>query len=194
MANNFWEYFLAIEFELANTTRFVEFNEDNYETYSIEFARILLSASSEVDVLCKRLCLNIDSSLSPNEIHIDDYRRIITTKYTKLNTIEVLIPRYELTLKPWEEWKENNNNKNPSWWSDYNKVKHHRDDNFSKANLINAIDSVSGLFAIVLYLYRSENNEAKLFPNPQLLTLKRAPGKLLISGEYGLPDFSKIVF
>ena len=103
------------------------------------------------------------------------------------HTIEVLIPRYDLIIKPWENWSSNNI---PSWWSDYNKVKHHRDDNFSKANLFNAINSVSGLFAIVLYLYQTEKGKNYILsPYPQILTLDKRPASLGARATYGLPDF-----
>lgn len=110
MAYKFWEYFLVIERDLTNTTRFVEPNLDNFGTYSVEFARILLAASSEVDVLCKRLCSLVAASSSAE--NINDYCRIITNRYPKFTTIEVLIPRYELLRSPWEDWKAY---KNPKW-------------------------------------------------------------------------------
>jgi len=39
-----WNYFFAIEDDLATLSRYVEFHEDNFTTYSIEIARILMTA------------------------------------------------------------------------------------------------------------------------------------------------------
>ena len=51
-----WQYLIAIESDLENTARYVEVAEDNFGTYSVEYSRILLSASSEIDVISKSVC------------------------------------------------------------------------------------------------------------------------------------------
>lgn len=185
----FWEFFLAIESDLAKTTRFVEFHKDNFKTYSVEFARILLSASSEVDVLFKELCSIIDPNKNyyGRKITIKDYRECITSRYPKFHAIEVLIPQYDLTRKPWKEWPRNSG-VNPSWWDSYNNVKHHRNTKYNEANLENAIDSVAALFALVLYFLRVKYNETFPTPIPKILELKKNPHYLADHG-YGLPDF-----
>jgi hypothetical protein len=186
MSFKFWEFFLAIESDLAKTTRFVEFNEYNFKTYSVEFARILLSASSEVDVLCKELC----SIINPNKPYekINHYRECITYHYPKFYTFEVLIPQYDLIRHPWEEWPPNSKT-NPSWWKSYTDVKHHRVNKFKEANLKNAIDSVAGLFSLVLYLLRVKENEDSPYPRPKILDLRLRPKYLMCEDGYGLPDF-----
>lgn len=63
--SHYWQYFLAIEQSLRETARFVDFSKDNLDTYSIEFARILLTAGSEIDVICKMLCKQIDTTKNP---------------------------------------------------------------------------------------------------------------------------------
>ena len=177
-----WQYFLAIESDLEATSRFVEFSQKNYATYSIEFARILLSSGSEVDVVAKALC-----GIKPNgnRKDINDYRKIITKNYPKFHTFEVSLPRYGLAIKPWEGWSGNN----PSWWTLYNKVKHQRDIYFEKANLENALLSVGGLFALVLYYYKDHLSEPDFFwPSfPKLMVIPGAPD-LVRYGEWQLPD------
>ena len=46
-----WNYFLAIEKDLEHLSRYIEFSDANLGTYSIELTHLLLSASSEVDVV-----------------------------------------------------------------------------------------------------------------------------------------------
>jgi hypothetical protein len=187
---NFWEFFLAIEGDLTKTTRFVEFNEENFKTYSVEFARILLSASSEVEVLFKELCSIIKHNESPEKIknmNMKSLQEIITTKYPKFYTIEVLIPQYDIVRKPWKEWAPNSD-RIPQWWNSYNNVKHYRGEHYSEANLENAIDSVAALFAVVLYFLREKDNKDFPTPFPKILELKKSPGYLADHG-YGLPDF-----
>ncbi|MBI1210460.1 MAG: hypothetical protein GC190_03280 [Alphaproteobacteria bacterium] len=45
------ELFLVLEADLERLSRFVEFTPDNYDSYSVETARILMAAAAEVDVV-----------------------------------------------------------------------------------------------------------------------------------------------
>ena len=161
-----WEYFLAIESDLNRATRFVEFSPDNFGVYSIEFTHILLSSSSEVDVVAKALC----NEVNPSSTHenINDYRKTIVSKFPRFSQTKVSVPRYGLALQPWEIWK--NDEGNPGWWRSYNEVKHGRNIHYKKANLENALNAVAGLFCLVLFLYRKVNSSNRLVPVPQLLS------------------------
>jgi hypothetical protein len=55
-----WNYFLALERDLEVVSRYVEFTDDNNETYSIELAHLLFAAASEADVIAKLLCKQLD--------------------------------------------------------------------------------------------------------------------------------------
>lgn len=146
-----WNYFLAIEKNLETVSRFVEFADDNKETYSIEFAYLLLSASSEVDVILKQFCKLLDNSTSPD--NINQYRAIIKQNCPRFANEEIVIERYGLKYKPWINWVEDNN---PIWWNSYNKVKHERNTYFNKANLQNTVNAVGGLLIAVLYFYKHQ--------------------------------------
>lgn len=49
-----WNYFLALERDLELVTRYVEFSQQNFGVYSIEFAPPFFAASAEVDVVAKQ--------------------------------------------------------------------------------------------------------------------------------------------
>ena len=145
-----WDYFLAIEADLINASRYVEFNEENFSTYSIEFVHLLLAASSEVDVVAKMLCKKIDKSRRPRKI--DSYRDIIVGPFPNLPTFEAQIPKHNLTsLTPWENWQDEKTS--PLWWRSYNNVKHQRNEKFSDANLKNVLNAFAGLFCLLNYYY-----------------------------------------
>ena len=55
-----WSYYMSLEDDLIETSRYVEICEDNFDTYSTRFTRLMLSAASEVDVVAKILCGQID--------------------------------------------------------------------------------------------------------------------------------------
>lgn len=158
-----WNYFLALDSEVENLSRYIEFTTDNFKTYSIELTRFLLSVASEVDVVAKLLCNRVDPTAKAH--NITDYRNILNSKFPKIRDMKILIPRYGLELIPWDNWK---NDKSPDWWSAYNDVKHQRDINFKKANLNNTLNSISGLLCLLLYYYKDEAKNGALIPNPNL--------------------------
>lgn len=144
-----WNYFLAIEKDLENISRYIEFANANLETYSIELTHILLSASSEVDVVMKQLCSLLDPSSQTG--NIDDYRSVIQATLPSLITEEISIERYGLKFKPWINW---NGTTNPDWWRSHNYVKHQRNNYFQEANLKNTINSVGALLLTIVYYYK----------------------------------------
>ena len=148
-----WNYFLALERDLDGVSRYVEFTPDNYDTYSIELAHLLFAAASEVDVIAKLLCKQLDAAQSPG--NIDGYKPIITTHIQTVAAENVFVPRYALTLTPWDQWSKNDGQQpHPYWWSGYNKVKHQRDAHFKLATLHNALNAMGGLLLLAFHYYR----------------------------------------
>lgn len=47
------DYYLVLERDLVNSFYFVELSNDNFSTYSVEFAKMLLSICSEFDSVFK---------------------------------------------------------------------------------------------------------------------------------------------
>lgn len=158
-----WNYFLALESDVGNLSRYIEFVEDNYSTYSIEIAHLLLATASEIDVVLSQLCSRIKS----NKIEgINNYREIIQGYIPEFSQVTVNISRFGLELKPWENWLGNGN---PIWWQAYNRVKHKRNNHFSDANLKNVLNAVSGLFISLIFYYRGQVPNNRLFPVPLFL-------------------------
>jgi hypothetical protein len=159
-----WNYFLAIERDVDVLSRYVEFHKDNFDCFSIEIARILLVSAAEVDVVCKQICQGVDANSSAQTIN--NYRDELSPVYQDIPQFKILLPRFGLTLTPWDEWSKANGV--PVWWTAYNKTKHNRNSNYEEANLKNALNAVAGLFVAVLYLYRAKAEAGELLPSPQL--------------------------
>jgi hypothetical protein len=164
-APSHWNYFLAIERDLERLSRFIEFDERNFKSFSLEAARILLAAAAEVDVVCKQVCHAIDRRSAADNIRM--YRDVIVPRYPLIPEFCIEIPRFGLELRPWDEWKRAG--RVPLWWTAYNKTKHHRNTHFPEANLKNALNAVAGLFVVTLYRYPIEASDGRLVPLPQLL-------------------------
>lgn len=183
ISETFWNYFLVLESDFYKTTRFVELNELNYKTFSLEYTKLLLSVCSEIDVICKELCIHIDPSKKRK--NINDYRAIIKNKFPKFETTKVTIEKFGIEIIPWKEFNEN---KNPNWWKSYNDVKHDRIINYIEANQQNVIHSISGLLVLLLYLYKFVNNDecksgTKLFDSPGM------GSSIIFAADIKLPDF-----
>ncbi len=146
-----WNYFIALERDMEVTARYVEFCEQNYQVYSVEFARLLLATASEVDVMAKLLC----ERLRPNAPrgNINEYRAVLLAALPDLPLTQVFVPRYGLTLKPWDNWAGSDN---PLWWSSYNHVKHHRDLYFDQATLKHALNALGALLILNFHHYSFE--------------------------------------
>jgi len=144
-----WSYYFSLEDDLIETMRYVEICEDNFDTYSTQFTRLLLAAASEVDVIAKLLCNQIDAASKPK--NIDDYRQIIVAAFKAIPAIQMGIEWNPLRIKPWESWA-GPHPSNPEWWRAYNGVKHERNANFKSGNLRNALGAIGGLYCLVRHL------------------------------------------
>lgn len=163
-----WNYFLAVERDLERLSRFVEFDTRNFECFSIELARLLLTASAEVDVVCKQVCRAANSKSKAD--NIIRYRKEILVAFPRLPTFGVVVPRFGLALHPWDQWRQKDDRKAvPLWWTAHNKVKHARHAEYHQATLKNALNAVAGLFVMVVHLYPQQAESGELVPSPQLL-------------------------
>jgi hypothetical protein len=145
--NIHWDYYIVLENDMEKVARYIEFDESNFRTYSIELAHLLLAASSEVDVVMKELCNYMSPESKAN--NINDYRKIIKENNQGIIKQKVICDRYGLTLTPWSSWEADIN---PSWWQSYNKVKHQRSIHFDKATLENVLNSIAGLLIANIHL------------------------------------------
>ena len=165
-----WNYLLALERDVERLSRYVEFDPRNYGCFSLEIARILMAAGAETDVICRQMCVAISPGSRP--LNIRQYRDEIRKVWPDLPNYKVTIDRFGLTLRPWDEW--NNNDGIPIWWTAYNKIKHRRDSEYHRASLHNALNAIAGLFVMVLHLYNERARAGRLLPPAQLLRVGSA--------------------
>lgn len=157
-----WNYFLCIEDDLLHLSRWIEFAPENFGCFSVELARLLMTCSSEVDVVAKALCARISQTAAASSIN--RYRDVLASHYRNMPQNRVFAPRYGLTLSPWTNWAEPNSP--PDWWLANNKIKHHRDENFHLASLQHTLNAAAGLFTLLI-LYYSDRSKP-LTPVPRL--------------------------
>lgn len=173
-----WNYFLALESDVERLARFVEFTSHNFWTYSIEITHLFLATASEVDVVAKQLCANVNRTA--NAANIEQYRDVLRRCFPEMESSIITIPRYGLKLCPWSNWTAN---ETPDWWRDHNKVKHQRGEHFALAHLKNVLNAMAGLFLLNLLYYRRVINLESIEPAPSLFMPPQSIASSL--GTYG---------
>jgi len=148
---NHRNYFLTLEKDLGETTKYVEHCYDNYKTYSFEFFKIIQLSCAEIDSLLKDLCKcwNPDTKAS----NITQYANIIIPEYSKIEDYSTVMnfSSPPLSFLPWKDWSPE---KAPTWWRQYQSLKHNHTENFKYATLENAYLCLSALF-IILHMLRN---------------------------------------
>jgi hypothetical protein len=149
-----WNYFLVLEEDVQALSRWIEFSRANESVYSIELARLLMTAAAEADIIAKALCKRISPKTKAESINA--YQAILTEAAPMLPQSKVTMPRYGMAFHPWSNWKAKH--VPPDWWQGNNKVKHHRAEHFEEANLKNVLNAAAGLLILLLIYYSAEQN------------------------------------
>lgn len=176
---NYWNYYLSLEDDIAGTSKYVE-PRGQETVYSIEFAKILVLASIEVESVLKQLAFEIKGSEVSG---IKNYINVILNEWPDLPTASVYISRTDKTVKPFDGLSLTSDKLD--WWNSYGEIKHGRGYTFEKANYSNAIMALSALYILIFYLAEKCNIEFDSFAShyisssytPQVFTCK-APENL----------------
>jgi len=170
-----WDYFLALEEDLARLARYIHFSNENLKTYSIEFARLLMASTQEVDALFRQICANNGSKAEKES----EYRAFFSKgDYVKMREIEVSVRSYGLTFTPFKHWISNA----PTWWTANNKIKHERHAHFQEASLENVLNAMSALLIANIYF----SNEMGTLNKDMIPTKLLLPRKLIRATVSGL--------
>lgn len=146
--NNIWNYFLELEQDMKNTSRYIEpAGQEN--VYSFEFAKLIVLSCTEVESVFKLLCSEKDNGKEAGDI--GEYKKTILGKYPKIVEATVSISRWGKEIKPFEGWS----NGKLTWWDAYQKVKHSRGSHFTSATYINAVYALSALYVLISYLAKN---------------------------------------
>jgi hypothetical protein len=160
-SNLHWKYFLALDEDFGQLSRFIEPCRENLDSYSLEMARMLMAATQECDVVLKELCRISGNSDCKNE---HEYREYLNDLFPSISGIKISCPYFQLEFIPFSSWESNST---PNWWSANNKVKHHRNQHYSQACLKNVMEAISGLLVLDIFLLKDAKNNILLDPDPK---------------------------
>lgn len=163
--NKYWRYYLLLEKKFIDTLNYVELAEENFSTYSVEYAHQLLTIGSELDTFFKIYCgFNLN-----DRKNIMDYTRYIMSDYPQIPNQVVEIYDTEITLTPYEEWSQWSIQSGNllSWWDAYNLIKHNRQENITKASMGNVVTALAALHLIEMKYLQVITKENKEFNKPE---------------------------
>lgn len=149
---NYWNYYLELEKSLLETKRFVEFSPYNYQTFSMEYLKLLEAVCGEVDSIGKALAKTIDPNFKIDKNQnvnkwweaIQDhaaFRRSLWSYENQCRAEGISLNDFQVRvlglypLQPWKGFKVHNGSNiseetgkktTPIWWDDFTSVKHRR--------------------------------------------------------------------
>ena len=166
---NYINHYLLLEKDFELTTEYVTLSEDNYNTYSVSYLKLLLTIGSEIDVMLEFLAKLYNPSTKSSGFGCS---KILLENEPDLKTLEIKLKNEDIIIKPWDCARI------PEWWTAYNEIKHNRFESadmfdstrkyYQYANLRNVINSLTALLSLELYAYKfiaSKNNETLFVPN-----------------------------
>lgn len=169
---SYWEYFLELEEQFIETRRFVAFDSNNYDAYSIEYLKLYQAVCSEIDVVGKEIAVAVNPTFKiDNKTNIQKWGYEVQQKFPQLKELTVIFNEMDCChpFKNWEYEQYVTTDKNGiprinlrikggkktiEWWSNYNKIKHRRiglvegTKNFQLANQGNLVQAFAALFLL----------------------------------------------
>lgn len=155
----YWSQYILLEKEFISTLHYLSLDSENENAFSQAYAKLILELGSEIDVVLKQYCKNIDKSFKGTDM--GEYKDCIqcNSDFIKQQVEEKITHRI---LNPWIEWS-TSSKRALCWWKVYNKVKHNRTelteiDNVKKssykfANQKYTLLALAGLYQILVYTY-----------------------------------------
>ena len=84
-----WNYFLSLESDLSNTSRYIE-PSGQEEVHSFEFAKLIILSCTEAESLMKIICFELTNEEKGN---IGEYKGVILERFPNIVSAEVSISR-----------------------------------------------------------------------------------------------------
>lgn len=155
----YWNIFGKMESRLQVISRYILLDPKNNTTYSEELAEFLISIGSSVDSFFRDMssCPYYSNVIKAKKINkiIDDYNivdfRKLYEDFFEFSKMHIRVP-FGLgdpqEIIPFEKFSSNDI---PTWWTNYNDVKHNYMKNIQFANLYNILNALGALFLLNIY-------------------------------------------
>lgn len=163
---NYVNHYLLLEKDFEETKQYVTVTQDNFDTYSVAYLKLLLTIGSEIDVMLEVLAKEYDSNKKESGFGCT---KVILNHEPDIKQLEIRLRDENITILPWAC------DTIPDWWTAYNEIKHNRYEAaiifnpekkyFQYANQKNVLYSLAALFSLEMYAYRviAKKNDDEMF-------------------------------
>jgi len=157
-----WNWYLEMEDRFKDYLRYVPLVEDHFNVWSLKLGFLtheicslldsLFEYSSNYSLFTEESEFNstdfpsVMKSIKKKKRYMKDWKTIFNTYYS-LHEKELLVKPMESRIKPFEEWETDDTLK---WWSNYNKIKHHRFISLEKATLKTTLYALGAFFLVII--------------------------------------------
>lgn len=147
-----WKYYLYLEQDFINLTRYIDIHTNNYDVFSDEVHKQLLSIGVEFENINK--IINIELGINLTQNNIEGFSEWLRSQNTVFPIINIKLSKENIYLEPFKEWSNNKNYTPLPWWQAYNKIKHNRYENYLNVNFEHLLNALSSLYYCEMYLVR----------------------------------------
>lgn len=166
----YWNYYLLLEKDFLDVEQYLTIDEVNFNSFSNEYIKQYQTICSEIDVITKSYCKEIDNRFLGG--NINTYCKCIVNNNTDFSNRIINVKNKSFKITPWKDWtyteathssgRTTITANNPDWWQKYNKIKHTRTTinnetglpYYKLANQKNVLNALAALFQLEMYYYR----------------------------------------
>jgi len=124
---------------------------ENYESFGIQFEKIIYFCCVGVEGLFKKLLT--DNNLSTKDVGTDTFFKL--KPFLRINEYQLSFVRYPWlpALSPFSEWNAEQPSKSLPWFGAYNALKHDKQNNLHRATMKNALQAAAGYYALTYAIF-----------------------------------------
>ena len=95
----YWSYYLLLERDFLDTERYLAIDELNFKAYSNEYIKQYQTICSEIDVIAKSFCKELDSNFRGK--NIDTYCKAIIDNNSDFSNRVIKVKNRSMEITPW---------------------------------------------------------------------------------------------
>ncbi len=141
-----FRYFSILTNHLDDIRLYIEIDERNMKTFSMELARLIILSGTELKTILTELYhLNHEE----DGIEFDKMKEVVLAQFPLIETCEVTVDYTNICLCPWGTI----DGENIPWIMAYDKVKNNRFAEIELANLENLLNTMSAHLVLLICLH-----------------------------------------
>ena len=164
---DYWAYYLMLEEKFIHTTNYVTLAEDNYGTYSNEYAALMQMIGGELDSFFKVYC-----GYAPTDFKkISDYYTYLMQDYPDVLNQKINVRSADIVFQPFAGWDGTRAKQSLPWWMAFDNIKHSRAVNKRDANQKNTLYLLGALYLLEMKYLKNLAKGTRITDSPDKLSI-----------------------